>query len=136
MVVEPYWHFIEPYASLQKPSQGDWYRTKGPPTSIVCYGYSAPLGMASEEGGARLGSLKKGEYFGPVEEYMLTRNYMAVLVNGWWINVWSRRSWPSCSQGTHPHRNRNGDRNRKGVHFAFRVSPREVERWKRNGWRD
>ena len=128
VVSQPYWHSIEPYASLCKPERGDYYRTRGPPTTIVCFGYSAPLDFESNQGGVRLGSLKKGEYFGPVEEYLLTRNYLAVLVRGWWINVWNRRA--------HPHRDRNGQRNRKGVHFAFKVPPEEVERWKRNGWRD
>ena len=113
------WHSIEPYASLYKPNRGDWYRTRRPPSKIRCFGYSAPLDMVSGQGGIRLGCLERGEYFGPAEEYLLTRNYLAVLVKGWWINVWSF-----------------GGRSPEGVHFAFKVPDQEVARWKNNGWRD
>ena len=34
------------------------------------------------------GTMCPGTYFGPVEEYLLTDVFVAVLVRGWWINVW------------------------------------------------
>ena len=70
-------------------------------------------------GGHRLGRLEQGEYFGPIEEWVLTPYYLAVLVDGWWINVWG-------VDRAHPH----------GVTFAFKVPDDEVARWRRNGWRD
>ena len=114
------WLSVEPYASLYEPKRGDWYRSKGGWTNIECFGYTAyPKDSITGQGGVCLGSLGKGEYFGPVDEYLLTPTYLAVLVKGWWINVWTLR----------------GDRP-GGIHFAFRVADREVARWKRNGCRD
>ena len=113
------WLSVEPYSSLYKPQVGDWYRTKDGWTDIVCFGYTAPRDPITGQGGIRLGRLRKGEYFGPVEEYLLTPTYLAVLVKGWWINIWTHRG---------PRQN--------GIYFAVKVPGYEVARWKRNGWRD
>ena len=113
------WLSVEPYSSLYKPQVGDWYRTKDGWTDFVCFGYSAPMDPITGEGGNCLGRLGKGEYFGPVEEYLLTPTYLAVLVKGWWINIWTLRG---------PREN--------GIYFAYKVPEIVVARWKRNGWRD
>ena len=74
--------------SVGLPAVGDYYQAKRAPTQIRCKGYTAPYDPETRSGGTYLGTMCPGTYFGPVEEYLLTDVFVAVLVRGWWINVW------------------------------------------------
>ena len=101
------WLSVEPYKSLYKPKKGDWYRSKGGWTNIENFGYTAyPKDSITGLGFRKAEYFEEGEYIGPVQEYLLTPNNLAVLVKGRWITVWTLR----------------GDRP-SGIHFASKVSP-------------
>ena len=61
-----------------------------PNNIIMCKAYTAPPGF----GGSYITTLEPETYFGPVEASHSTMEFETVLVNGYWINVWSlRKSW-------------------------------------------
>ena len=70
-------------ANLGLPAVGDYYQAKRAPTQIRCKGYTAPYDPETRSGGTYLGTMCPGTYFGPVEEYLLTDVFVAVLVRGW-----------------------------------------------------
>ena len=105
--------------SFGLPAVGDYYQAKRAPTKIRCQGYTAPYDPETRSGGTYLGTMGPGTYFGPVEEYLLTDVFVAVLVRGWWINVWK------AADGGFPE-----------THFAFKIPEVVVNGWKRRGWYD
>ena len=92
------------------PRLGTYVQAKRPPTSVVCKGYSAPPSIR----GRRLGNIQAGSYLGPIVAVEQSDIFVSVLINGWWINIWT-------SQGG-------------GTLFAFPVPDEEVQSWERRGW--
>ena len=87
---------------------GQYWRTKPAPTRIRCKAYSMP-----EPYGEYLATIDPGTYLGPVEMVDESSHYTAILVRGFWINVWGR-----------------------GTYFAKVVPDSEVQGWYQQGWHD
>ena len=134
--------FREPWPRLRCPGrpdllprEGDYYQSRRGNTGVRCRGWSAPFDDRTHEGGALLGSMCPGTFFGPVETWVESDKRVTVLVRGWWICVWRAGDYGGPLH-THPEYYPNGRRYRHDTNFAFRVPRGEVYRWKQRGWRD
>ena len=91
-----------------------YWLTKPMPTKIRCKAYTEPY-----PDGEYIATIEPGTYLGPVETFLDDDKYIAIRVNGWWINV--QRNYPSINSATM---------------FAFPVPQNTVNEWRRLGWRD
>ena len=101
-------------------SRGDWYRARGPRSSIVLKFYTAPPNV----GGDQIcgGRVRPNSFLGPVHQICnADPELVAVLVPvPWeptllgWLNVWG---------------NRDG-----GADYALRLCDEELDDWRRGGW--
>ena len=100
---------------------GQYYQAPGERSKIWCRGYTAPPG----KDGYRNWWIEPGEIFGPVEHIILTEEWVTVLAQGSWINIWKvgrdQYGWPTP-----------GD----GIRFATAIPNRVVREWKAQGWVD
>ena len=108
-VEEPSQH-VPPRRRMRKhhAQPGQYWRTREAPTRIRCKAYSQP-----EPHGEYLATIDPGTYLGPVEMVDESSRYTAILVRGFWINVWGR-----------------------GTCFAQVVPDSEVQGWYQQGWHD
>ena len=93
--------------------RGDYFRTRPRYSRIRCKGYTAP-----PWDGLYCGTLSPSFTFGPVETWIHGDKFTTVLVNGWWINVWTHK------------------RHECGQKFATKIPPWEVLQWHQRGWQD
>ena len=93
------------------PRQGDYFRTRPPPTRVRCRAYTAPPNR-----GGLICSITPGTTLGPVEASVHSGQFVTIMVRGWWVNVWSAE--------------------RGGVNFAYRCEDAEVADWHFHGWLD
>ena len=105
---------------LPKVVIGQYFQTPGATSRIKCRGYSAPHRRGSLNWG-----LAPGQFFGPVDAVVVSEEFVPVLVQGSWVNVWrvgvDREGWPALGHG---------------VRFAHPVPRHVVRGWKRRGWVD
>ena len=93
-------------------TDGNCFFTKPAPTQVVCKAYDQPA-----PDGRCITSIHQGVYSGPVETYLHTDMFTAILIKGYWINVWKRR------RGTE-----------LGDNFAIKVPQHTIQAWVMNGW--
>ena len=104
------------------PRPGDYIQARPPPTRVEVKGYSAPPSI----GGNYVGRVTAGAYVGPIIAVEHSEQFVTVLVDGWWINIWSANP--------HPIRG-NSRRSTYGVDFAYVITQDEALSWERRGWR-
>ena len=72
---------------------GDFFQSKPLPIAIRCIAYTQP--PVPPYTGDQKKEFEPGTFFGPVEAYLHTADFVTELVGGSWINVWKHaRSSP------------------------------------------
>ena len=103
------------------PRPGDYIQARPPPTRVVVKGYSAPPSMK----GNYVGTVPPGVCVGPIMDTEHSAQFVTVLIDEWWINVWAAKPLPKHG---------NSRRFSSGVDYARVITQDEACAWQRNGW--
>ena len=88
---------------------GRYFLTKPASSSVRCRAYDAPPSL----GGTKMCTIQPNTTIGPIEAVEDTYQFRAVLVRGFWINVWSASS---------------------GKLIKHVIQDEVVRRWVQHGW--